>query len=95
MRSRLFWKILLLFWLTFMLIVEGMWMVYTLFGSPHQPLDVRVAERFSHQQMTTAEAVLRRDGIDSLRTVMAAWPAGEREWLTVEPAAGAPVTKTG
>jgi len=94
-RSRLFWKILLLFWLTFMLIVEGMWVVYTLFGSPHQPLDVKVAERFAHQQMATAEAVLRRDGVDSLRAVITAWPAGEREWLTVEPAAGAPGTKPG
>lgn len=73
-----------------MFIVEGMWVVYTLFGSPHQPLDVKVAERFAHQQMATAEAVLRRDGIDPLRAVMAAWP-----WLTVEPAAGAPVTKPG
>ena len=90
MRSRLFWKILILFWLTFVLIVEGMWVVYTLLGSPHQPLDVKVAERFAHQQVATAEAVLRREGIDSLRAVMAAWPAGEQDWLTVEPAAAPP-----
>lgn len=91
MRLRLFWKILFLFWLTFMVIVEGMWVVYALYGSTHKPLDVKVAERFAHQQMATAEAVLWRGGIDSLRAVMAAWPAEEQGWLTVSLAAGAPV----
>ncbi|KMY67727.1 histidine kinase [Desulfocarbo indianensis] len=90
MRLRLFWKILFLFWLTFMLIVEGMWVIYTLFGGHHRPLDVRVAERFARQQMATAEAVLRREGIDSLRAVIDAWPAGEQTWLTVRPVSGAP-----
>ena len=89
MRSRLFWKILFLFWLTFMAIVEGMWVVYALYGS-HKPLDVRVAERFANQQMATAQAVLQRDGVDALRAVINAWPSKERGWLTVSPAAGAP-----
>ncbi|MBU4275364.1 MAG: HAMP domain-containing histidine kinase [Proteobacteria bacterium] len=90
MRLRLFWKILFLFWLTFMVIVEGMWVVYALYGGNHKPLDVEVAERFSHQQIATAQAVLQRDGIDSLRAVMAAWPAEEQGWLTVSPAGQAP-----
>ncbi|MBU4575553.1 MAG: hypothetical protein KUA39_18640, partial [Desulfarculus sp.] len=78
MRSRLFWKILFLFWLTLMIIIEGVWMVFALYGGSHKPLDVKVAERFARQQMATAQAVLRREGIDSLRAVMAAWPAEER-----------------
>jgi len=86
MRSRLFWKILFLFWLTLMIIIEGVWMVFALYGGSHKPLDVKVAERFARQQMATAQAVLRREGIDSLRAVMAAWPAEERGWLTVSPA---------
>lgn len=89
MRSRLFWKILFLFWLTFMAIVEGVWVVYALYGS-HKPLDVRVAERFANQQMATAQAVLQRDGVHALRAVINAWPRKERGWLTVSPAANAP-----
>jgi two-component system OmpR family sensor kinase len=92
MRRRLFWKILLLFWLTFMVIVEGVWVVFALYDSHHKPLDVMVAERFARQNMATARAVLERGGIEALRSVIAAWPAEERGLLTVRPAADAPTS---
>lgn len=89
MRRRLFWKILILFWLTFMIIVEGVWVVFALYGSHRKPLEVKVAERFARQQMATASAVLERGGIDVLRNVLAAWPAIEQGRLTVGPAPSA------
>lgn len=86
MRLRLFWKILILFWLTFMIIIEGVWVVFALYGSTHKPLDVRVAEISARQQMATAQAVLARDGVEALRAVMAAWPREQQDWLRVWPA---------
>ncbi len=85
MRLRLFWKIFILFWLTFMIIIEGVWVAFALYGSAHKPLDVRVAEISARQQMATAQAVLARDGIASLRAVMAAWPREQQGWLSVWP----------
>lgn len=85
MRLRLFWKIFILFWLTFMIIIEGVWVVFALYGSAHKSLDVRVAEISARQQMATARAVLARDGVEALRAVMSAWPREQQGWLTVWP----------
>lgn len=83
MRRRLFWKILLSFWLTFMCIVEGVWVVYALYGPPHKPLDVRIAERIGGLQMASAVAALTSGGRPALDALLAAWPPDERELLTV------------
>lgn len=84
MRGRLFWKILIFFWLTFMAILEGMWVVVAFYGTSRKPIDVVVAQRIAHLQMATATAVLEREGIEGLRATMAAWPANERRLLAVD-----------
>lgn len=37
MRVRLFWKILFSFWLTFICIMVGVWIIFTLYNEPHRP----------------------------------------------------------
>lgn len=86
MRRRLFWKILLSFWLTFMCIVEGVWVVYALYGPSHKPLDVRISERIAGLQLASASAALSTGGKAALEAVLAAWPPGERALLTVREA---------
>lgn len=83
MRGRLFWKILLSFWLTFMCIVEGVWVVFALYGPPRQPLDVKVSERIATLQLATASAALGLGGREALEAVVAAWPEAERRLLSV------------
>ncbi|MFV8767993.1 sensor histidine kinase, partial [Yersinia enterocolitica] len=37
MRGRLFWKILLGFWLTFILMTQMLWLVFSFYGNRHEP----------------------------------------------------------
>lgn len=83
MRRRLFWKILFSFWLTFMCIVEGVWVFYALYGPPRKPLDVRISERIAGLQLASASAALARGGRPALEALLAAWPEGERALLTL------------
>ncbi len=83
MRGRLFWKILILFWITFMVIIEGVWVVFALYGSQHKPLDVRMAERLAGQQIAAVAAVLHGGGPAAVADFVNAWPQNERALLTV------------
>ncbi|MCB2187547.1 MAG: HAMP domain-containing protein [Deltaproteobacteria bacterium] len=85
MRGRLFWKILIAFWITFMLIVEGVWVVFALYGSARKPLDVRLAERLGRQQLAAAVAVLQAGGPAAVAGFVQTWPAEERPLLTMRP----------
>lgn len=85
MRRRLFWKILFSFWLTFMGIVEGVWVVYALYGPPRKPLDVHISERIAGLQLASAAAALETGGQQALAALLAAWPLEERELLRVHP----------
>lgn len=95
MRRRLFWKILLSFWLTFMCIVEGVWVVYALYGPPRKPLEVRISERIAGLQLASAAAALTSGGRPALESLLAAWPPGERALLTLREAVAAGQGKPG
>ncbi|PWC13987.1 ATP-binding protein [Brenneria corticis] len=84
-RGRLFWKILLGFWLTFIVMSQLLWLAFSLYGERHKPLEEEVVTRIATMQTTTAAAALRQGGTAELNRVMAQWPEKERRYLAVTP----------
>ncbi|MCL2896328.1 ATP-binding protein [Brenneria tiliae] len=82
-RGRLFWKILLGFWLTFIVMSQLLWLAFSLYGERHKPLEEEVVTRIATMQTTTAVAALRQGGLAELNRVMAQWPEKERRYLAV------------
>ncbi|XBS68713.1 ATP-binding protein [Acerihabitans sp. KWT182] len=88
-RGRLFWKILLGFWLIFLLITQSLWVGFSLYGSHHEPPEESMARRMAELQLGSAASVLSRGGLPSLTALMADWPAEQRQFLTFAPDNGA------
>lgn len=82
LRGRLFWKILLGFWFIFLLITQGLWVGFILYGNRHEPPEESIARRFINLQMTSAESALKAGGLPALHRLMASWPDGEQTLLT-------------
>lgn len=86
LRLRLFWKILFGFWFTFICIVEGVWVVFTLYNIPRFREEIRsYAHNLSETRLASAETALRLGGEDGLRVLLASWPEEERVRLTFAP----------
>lgn len=86
MHIRLFWKILFSFWLTFICIIEGVWILFSLYHEPHE------ANRIAHWAGVIAEARLEAasmaaevGGTDRLSGLLAAWPEEERGRMSFKP----------
>ncbi len=90
-RGRLFWKILLGFWLIFLLITQILWAVFTLYGNDHEPPEENGARRIVELQMTAVETALKTGGMPALQSLMAQWPAGERALVNIMPLAAAAI----
>jgi two-component system OmpR family sensor kinase len=84
MKQRLFWKILFSFWLTFMLIVEGLWVVFTLHDRPPRPFEKDMVQRIAGMQIGSAAIALRLGGLPAVEVLLADWPEAEKNRLTVE-----------
>ncbi|EHD23016.1 MULTISPECIES: ATP-binding protein [Brenneria] len=82
-RGRLFWTILLGFWLTFIVMSQLLWLAFSLYGERHKPLEEEVVTRIATMQTTTAAAALQLGGLAELNRVMAQWPEKERRYLAV------------
>jgi len=84
-RGLLFWKILLGFWLTFLLMSQLLWLSFSLYGSKHhEPPENQVARRIVNLQMTSAVSVLQRGGMEALDDMMADWSASDRRFFSVQ-----------
>ncbi|CCP07980.1 two-component system, OmpR family, sensor kinase [Erwinia amylovora MR1] len=81
LRGFLFWKILLGFWLTFIVISQLLWLGFGLYGKHHEPPENQATRRIINLQMTSAASVLQRGGLDALNNMMADWPAGDRRFF--------------
>ncbi|QCR35392.1 cell wall metabolism sensor histidine kinase WalK [Nissabacter sp. SGAir0207] len=94
-RGRLFWKILLGFWFTFILMTQILWVVFSFYGTHHEPPENSLARRFVKLQMTSAITTLERGGLPALESLVAAWPDNDKQYLSVSrammPASGAPL----
>jgi two-component system OmpR family sensor kinase len=82
--GRLFWKILLGFWFTFIVICQILWLVFT-FYNPHEPPESGIARHFVHRLLDNAAASLRSGGLPALDTLLATWPQEDRDLLSVLP----------
>lgn len=90
MQRRLFWKILLGFWLTFLLSSQLLWLGFTLYDGGHQaPPEESVIQRMMGLQMSMAESALHDGGLPALDALVAKWPQSERGYLRVMSTPGA------
>ncbi|WP_337996900.1 ATP-binding protein [Oleispirillum naphthae] len=88
MRVRLFWKILLGFWLTFFFILEAAWVFIAFYRTPTTPPRVAALPNAITMTMTAAETAVRWGGIEALSEMLSVWPDVTRSRLRIEPPAG-------
>lgn len=82
MKRRLFWKILIGFWLTFLLVSQGIWLIFTLLRS--EPTDYQ--RNVANISVTAAASAIHEGGEAELRTQRDSWPREQRRQLAVMPA---------
>lgn len=85
MRGRLFWKILLGFWLTFLIMTQALWVAFSLYGDRYVPPENAMARRAIGLQLTSAATQLRSGGMPALEALMRDWPEDDRRLLSVTP----------
>jgi two-component system OmpR family sensor kinase len=83
LRGRLFWKILLGYWLTFVIMAQVLWAVFS-FYYHHEPPESSIARRFVKLQITSAESTLHTGGLPALNAMIADWPPDDRRLFTIE-----------
>jgi two-component system OmpR family sensor kinase len=82
MRRPLFWKILFGFWLTIILITQG---VYLLLALPASPLEVSTdGTDVEHFAISIAAAAVSQGGIAALNEQTAHWPQDLRDGLVID-----------
>lgn len=82
MKRRLFWKILLGFWVTFMIITNGIWLIFTLLPSPDMEAYTRDT---AHMSVDAASSIIRLSGDKVFEAQRANWPWDPRHRLEVHP----------
>ncbi len=82
MKRRLFWKILVGFWLTFIIITQGIWLMFTLLR-PDQ--DVSYMRAFARMSVAAAAASIQQGGPQALTDEQKAWPEDWRARIQVQP----------
>lgn len=78
MKGRLFWKIAIGFWVTFMLISEGIWLLFQFYGHARIPYDIGYVETVAPGYVAAAARTVENDGIGGLDRLVAIWPREER-----------------
>jgi len=84
MRGRLFWKILLGFWITLIAITQVLWLLFTFYNHHERP-ESGIAQRYASMQVNTAAVALQGGGLPALDEVINHWSDGDKQLLTVEP----------
>ncbi|QBH97946.1 HAMP domain-containing protein [Limnobaculum zhutongyuii] len=85
MRRSLFWKILIGFWVTFIVITQAVWLVFYYYASQKEPFENRIANRIVSLQFTSAVTVLEAEGIDGLNRMTDGWPTIDQRHIAVIP----------
>ncbi|CNH00624.1 putative two-component system sensor kinase [Yersinia kristensenii] len=94
MRGRLFWKILLGFWLTFILMTQMLWVVFSFYGNRHEPLEREMIRQIAKLQVASAASVLQSGGLPALNAMTANWPETDKNHFSVLPATEIPQVTT-
>jgi len=82
MKRRLFWKILIGFWLTLIIITQGIWLMFTLLR-PDQ--EVSYMRAFARMSVAAASAAIQQGGPRALADEQKAWPEDWRARIQVQP----------
>jgi len=82
MKRRLFWKILLAFWLTFFLIVQGIWLMFMFLRS--EPSDF--ARSMAKMSVAAASAAIGTGGESGYRAEVAGWLKEQKSQIELRPA---------
>nr|WP_113868823.1 ATP-binding protein [Brenneria salicis]NMN92637.1 two-component system OmpR family sensor kinase [Brenneria salicis ATCC 15712 = DSM 30166]RBP58931.1 two-component system OmpR family sensor kinase [Brenneria salicis ATCC 15712 = DSM 30166]RLM29656.1 histidine kinase [Brenneria salicis ATCC 15712 = DSM 30166] len=82
-RGRLFWKILLGFWLTFIIISQLLWLTFSFYGDRHRPLEEVAVMRIANMQTEMVATALRQGGLSAVSEVMLLLPERERHYISV------------
>ncbi|MGE4800446.1 ATP-binding protein [Yersinia hibernica] len=85
MRGRLFWKILLGFWLTFILMTQMLWLVFSFYGNRHEPPEREMVRKIAKLQVASAASVLQSGGLAALNSMVANWPEADKNYFSVLP----------
>src|SRR5690606_22532047 len=89
MKRRLFWKILLAFWLTFFAITQGMWLLFQLSSIERPPPERLLPRQMGPVIIAAAAEAVGRDGPAGFDTLRSHLPAEQRGRLTLAPASSA------
>lgn len=93
MRGRLFWKILLGFWLTFIIMTQALWVAFSLYGDRYEPPENAMARRAVTLQLTSAATQLREGGLPALNAMLKDWSDDDLRLLSVTPMAQPPAAE--
>lgn len=88
-RGRLFWKILLGFWLIFLLITQMLWVVFSLYGDHRVPPEEGIARRMASLQLDSAASALATGGMPALDALRGRWTPADGKFFTISPDNGA------
>jgi two-component system OmpR family sensor kinase len=81
MKRVLFWKIYLGFGVTFLFIVDGLWLLFNVL----HPLPSETTRALARISLAAASTMIQRGGAPELNAMLANWPLDERGRLIVEP----------
>ncbi|WEF12925.1 ATP-binding protein [Pectobacterium actinidiae] len=82
-RGRLFWKILLGFWLTFLVMSQLLWLAFSFYGERHKPLEEIVVSRIATIQTEMVAAALQHGGLGELNDVISLLPQQEQHYISI------------
>ncbi|QHB31836.1 HAMP domain-containing protein [Yersinia canariae] len=91
MRGRLFWKILLGFWVTFILMTQMLWVVFSFYGNRHEPPEREMVRQIAKLQVASAASVLQSGGLPALNSMIANWSQTDKRHFSVLPVAEIPL----
>jgi two-component system OmpR family sensor kinase len=83
MRQRLFWKILVGFWITFVVVSECIWLDFDVTHPTRA--DVEYGAAMGRMHLTDAAVALRYGGAAALDQVLASWSPADRAALVITP----------
>jgi two-component system OmpR family sensor kinase len=80
-RRKLFWKIFTGFWVTFICIVESVWLLFNVI----HPLPSETTRALASISLSAANAAIERGGIAELRHEFSRWPQDDRGAVDAQP----------
>lgn len=83
MKQRLFWKILLAFWLTFIAITQGVWLLFELSHSERAPPERLMVEQVAPVALAAAEDAVSESGRTGFERLTRQWRRETRARITL------------